>query len=82
MNITTQNILKNAIGHCDTVLVEIVYQSLPEGELIKGSEIQVNNFKASEIMRALTVLKKQGRVKTYQYKNIQLWGRVDEFSNS
>lgn len=81
MNVRSQDILKTAINHCDGVLTEQVYNSLPAGELIKACDIKIKYMTDFGLMAHLVKLKEQGRVRTYKYNHIQLWGRVDEFTN-
>jgi len=72
--------ITKSINHIRHYFADEVYQALPAGELIKPCDIKVPGMPATDIMKYLTILKSQGRVRTYKYKHYQLWGRVDEFS--
>lgn len=82
MNVTSNDIFRTSIAQCRSVLAESVFDNLPAGELVQACDINCHGIDATKIMQCLTTLKAQGRVQTYKFKQIQLWGRVDEFSNT
>jgi len=89
MNVTSEQIIESspqaaiskAISHCDSVMVNHVYDCMPAGELIKACDIKAGQMDDTGLMKCLTQLKQQGRVRTFKYKHYQLWGRVDEFTD-